>query len=176
MEEPTSEQVSVLYTLDTQNIYYSATSLHGRDARIDFRKLKETALENRNPSFVRSVAFVNSHKIGDNKFVNYLRKAGFDIIEFDDSAGEAIARYLTAEGGKFGKIIVSSGTGSLLDFYQSNPETAKKVTVLAYADSIHKDVPDLVKEVIALDSRVLMDPVNKEDNHGSERHSEISES
>jgi len=157
-KETMNASKSVLLLVDVQNIYYSARSLYGERARIDFRKLKRVSMGMEEAGLIRSVAFIAHNKFDDTSFLNFLRKAGYDVVGFDKTASEAIKEFAEEEGGRFDEIAVCSGSGDLLPLYEklSQGESKPHVRVIAFPDSLQKNVPEVVSEVILLDSSILL--------------------
>lgn len=154
---------SVLFVVDTQNIFYSARALHGNRARIDFLKLKDLAIGGLDISFLRSVAIVADFKLADSVFMNFLRKFGYEIESFEESSHQTIAALLDLDGKNYDMVIVASGAGDLRVSYQPLKDLGICIKILSFADSLHRQVIDIADEITYLGTSVLIRPTVREE-------------
>ena len=147
---------TILFILDTQNIYYSARALHGDKSRVDFHKLKEIASKSLSLSLFKAVALVADFKTNDDTFLGVLRKFGYEIVMFSKSAPPTIEEIIQENRHMFDHIVVGSGSGELIDTYLDLGKD--NVTVVSFPDSLHSGISKVVGETIYLDSNVLLQP------------------
>jgi len=159
--------MKVLLILDTQNLYYSARSLYGQQARIDFRQLKQLIVDTTKAGLIRPIAFISKNKSEDSLFVSFLKKIGYDIEKFDSEEEKSpvakIKDLIEKEGAQYDVVVACSGNGDLKESYDLiSPNT--KIVICSFRDSLSKVLDGY--ETIYLDHNILMD-ISSEKNRES---------
>lgn len=156
--------MKVLLILDTQNLYYSARSLYGQQARIDFRQLKQVIVDKTNAGLIRPIAFISKNKSEDSLFVSFLKKIGYDIEKFDSEEEKSpvtkIKSLIENEGAQYDVVAVCSGNGDLKDSYEAIKDSTR-VVIFSFRDSLSKVFDEY--EVVYLDHNILMNLASDKD-------------
>ncbi|MFN3301458.1 MAG: NYN domain-containing protein [Patescibacteria group bacterium] len=147
--------------VDTQNIYHSAKNLYG--ARINFRKLLEEAVRNR--QLIRAIAYViRSKTLEEEAFFEALEKQGFEVKlkdlqvffggakKADWDVGIAVDAIKLAD--KLDTVVLVSGDGDFLPLVNYLKENKGcRVEIMAFKETTSGKLIESADEFIDLSSQ-----------------------
>ena len=177
VEKVETELTTLLFLVDVQNLFYSARSAFGSDARVDFKKLKEEALNGRKFRRIISKAyFAVRPDERPEPFISALQRLSYEVSLVSirgHEVGEASATNIdvllatdalnTKLGGRYPNVVVvASGDSDFLPVYQALIERGVIVEVLSFPASLSTAVEDTVHKVVRLDASHLFESYPKE--------------
>lgn len=150
----------VLFVVDSQNLYYSARELFGKNARIDFLKLRNRIIQTFPDSLVYGVAFAPGEKDGKASLSKVLTHLGYDVVGRDLSSRESFEQSLNSlhaliQSPFYQALIIASGDGAFAPVALQAKNLQKPVLVLTFADALNTELARLADTVIYLDIQVL---------------------
>jgi len=167
----------ILLLVDVQNLFYSVRDLFGIDARVDFKRLIEAAKNNREDVSVTAVAYLavlgdSGGKAGMSRgIVAALKTVGYEVrlkevrqdldgkLHDTNLDGEIIVEAMSLlNQDSYDTLVLASGDGDFVPLYTKLHECGIRVEVLAFQDSLNREIVRYVNEVRLLGKSILFEP------------------
>ena len=155
----------LLFLVDVQNLFYACRDSFGIDTRVDFKKLKELALNAREVRFVNAIAYLTYLKDDFANVLKVLNRFGYetkirpiqqhgDELSDTDSDMDIAADVLKyADGCQV--VVVASGDADFIPLYRVLREKGIRVEVLAFDRTLSRQVINHVDAITLLNENVL---------------------
>jgi uncharacterized LabA/DUF88 family protein len=170
--------MELLFLVDVANLFHSARSTYGSQARIDFRKLRDAAINGRRFDNILCAAYLTAKEdsVPDN-FCSTLQKLGYTVrlmtsVSHEDGTLSGtnvdVRMALDAVTGKVGGVFpshvcIASGDADFMPVYEQLKARPAVVEVLAFPTSLSAAVEKYADRVEKLDETHLF---VKRNSHG----------
>lgn len=167
-----TEALTLLFLVDVQNLFYSARNAFGSDARVDFKKIKDEAINGRKFGRIISKAYF-AVRPGDapDDFIAALLRLSYDVnlvqMRSHEQGGASAtnidvmlavdAMDTKIAGQSPSVIVVASGDSDFMPVYKALLRRGVRIEVLSFPASLSSTVQETVDEVRHLDSRHLFE-------------------
>ena len=153
--------VNCLFLLDCKNLICSVRNIYSTDARIDYLKLKQVAMQGCNKENSVCVAYIDLDNPWIQQLSRVLSTLNYKVVTYgpqirnESLAGVKLAVDCMNMFSKFERISVGSGRGDITPLYEFLSLRGLDVWVLSFEDGLSSQISKYVSCLLELDESVL---------------------
>lgn len=160
------ESNRVLLLVDSQNLFYALRDrLVDKGGRLDFLKLREIVCKKTQCSYVSARVYFSVIREDLSQLQEFLVCNGFEVPTplFSRDVDSSIIVDAMKIVGEFDTVVLASGDADFIPLVNEAKKQGKVVGIIAFADSISKDLETVANWTIYLDNRIVLDGNTKKE-------------